>query len=52
MAITYAHIICRYRVDLNEMLVRSSQELSLFLITIIRTSAKADVLYKEAKAEI
>jgi hypothetical protein len=37
---------------LSEKVEHSSQELSPFLITIMRTTAKADVLYSEANAEM
>ena len=52
MMIARGQIICRARVVLNEKLDSSNQELSLFLITISRTTDNATVLYNEAIPKI
>ena len=46
------HITCNDRVDLKHKFDVSSQELSPFLITIILTTANADVLYNDVRPEI
>ena len=47
--IAKGHIICSDRVDLKDRFDDSSHELSPFLITIILTTANADMLYNDAR---
>ena len=46
------HITCNDRVDLKDKFDVSSHELSPFLITIILTTANADVLYNDVRPDI
>ena len=47
--IAKGHIICSDRVVLKDRFDDSSHELSPFLITIILTTANAEMLYNDAK---
>ena len=49
--IANGHIICNDRVDLKDRFDDSSHELSPFLITIILTTANAEMLYNDARPE-